>query len=73
MIDHVVAFVRRHGQIKNSDYVELFGVSAAHASTVLKDLASTDGGRILRPGRQPNRGRFAHYVAGPGFPDEYKP
>jgi len=70
VIDHVIAFVRRHGQIKNSDYVELFGVSAAYASTVLKELTSDEGGRILEPGRQPNRGRFAHYVAGPGFPGE---
>jgi hypothetical protein len=69
----VIAFVRRHGQIKNSDYVELFGVSAAYASTVLKELASDEGGRILQPGRQPNRGRFAHYVAGPGFPGEQGP
>jgi ATP-dependent DNA helicase RecG len=73
VIDHVVAFVRRHGQIKNSDYVELFGVSAAYASTVLKELAGGEGGQILRPGRQPNRGRFAHYVAGPGFPGEREP
>lgn len=64
---HVADFITRHGRIQNADYVELFGVSAPHAGAVLSRLASAEGGELLRPGRQPNRGRDAHYVAGPGM------
>jgi ATP-dependent DNA helicase RecG len=69
VVPYLVDFVRRHGRIQTSDYVELFGVSQPYASTVLRELASDDAGAILAPGRLPNRGRTAHYVAGPGFPD----
>lgn len=66
----VVEFVRTHGQIRSSDYVELFAVSQPHAARTLRDLASPEWGEVLRPGRVPNRGRDAHYVAGPGFPPD---
>ena len=69
VVPYVVDFVRRHGRIQSSDYVELFGVSQPYASTVLRELATEAAGAILAPGRSPNRGRAAHYVAGPGFPD----
>jgi ATP-dependent DNA helicase RecG len=68
VIPFVVDFVRRHGRIQNSDYVELFGVSQPYASNVLRELATPDSGALLAPGRTPNLGRDAHYVAGPGFP-----
>jgi ATP-dependent DNA helicase RecG len=68
VIPFVVDFVRRHGRIQNSDYVELFGVSQPYASNVLRELAGPESGFLLAPGRTPNLGRDAHYVAGPGFP-----
>lgn len=68
VVPFVVDFVRRHGRIQNADYVELFGVTQPYASTVLRELSSPDGGALLAPGRVPNLGRDAHYIAGPGFP-----
>ena len=68
--DLVVEHVRRHGRIKNADYSELFGVSPTHAGRMLAKLATPEGGQVLAPGRAPNRGRDAHYIAGPGFPEE---
>jgi ATP-dependent DNA helicase RecG len=73
VVTHVVDFVRRHGRIQTSDYVEMCGVTAPHASTVLARLATEDGGSVLAPGRSPNVGRQAHYVAGPGFPEPTGP
>jgi len=68
VVPYVADFVRQYGQIRNSDYVDLFGVSQQYAARVLRELASPDWGGLLRPGREPNIGRDAHYVAGPGFP-----
>jgi ATP-dependent DNA helicase RecG len=68
VVPFVAGFVRRHGRIGAGDYVELFGVSRPHAARVLRDLATPERGEILRPGREPNIGRDAHYVAGPGCP-----
>lgn len=73
VVPFVIDFVRRHGRIRSGDYVELFGVSQAWAARVLRELATPTGGEILRPGRQPNVGRDAHYVAGPGFPSDEDP
>lgn len=66
VVEHVVAFVAQHGQIKSGDYAELFGVGANHASRMLARLASPEGGNVLAHGPQV-RGRNAHYVPGPGF------
>ena len=71
--DLVVDHVRRFGRIKNADYSELFGVSPTHAGRMLAKLATPEGGQVLAPGRSPNRGRDAHYVPGPGFPDAEEP
>jgi len=71
--DLVVDHVRRFGRIKNADYSELFGVSPTHAGRMLAKLATPEGGQVLAPGRSPNRGRDAHYVPGPGFPDTEEP
>lgn len=68
VVPFVVDFVRRHGRIQNGDYVELFSVSQPYASNVLRELAAPETGALLAPGRTPNLGRDAHYVAGPGFP-----
>lgn len=70
VITFVVDFIRRHGQIRSGDYLELFGVSKAHAARLLRDLTTAEWGAILRPGRTPNVGRDADYVAGPGFPPD---
>jgi hypothetical protein len=64
----VIAVVRAYGQIKRSDYVEMFDVTPVHAGQMLAKLASCEAGRLLQPGLAHNRGRNAHYVAGPGFP-----
>lgn len=68
--EHVIEFVRQHGRIQSGDYVELFGVSAPHAGTMLGRLTAPEAGQILKPGRMPNVGRDAHYVPGPGFPND---
>lgn len=65
---HVIDFVRRHGRIASRDYAEIFGVSAPHASTMLSRFTTDEGDRTLSPGKEPNVGRDAHYVAGPNFP-----
>ena len=70
VLPYVIDFVRRHGRIQSSDYVELFGVSQPYAANVLRELSEEARGAVLAPGRSPNLGRNAHYVAGPGFPPE---
>lgn len=68
--EHVIDFVRQHGRIQSGDYAELFGVTATHAATMLSRLTTPEAGEVLKPGRRPNVGRAAHYVAGPGFPND---
>lgn len=68
VLPYVIEFVRRHGRIQSSDYVELFGVSQPYAANVLRELSDERSGAVLAPGLSPNLGRNAHYVAGPGFP-----
>lgn len=68
--EHVIDFLRQHGRIQSGDYAELFGVTAPHAATMLSRLTTPEAGELLKPGRKPNVGRAAHYIAGPGFPDD---